>query len=127
MKLKFKTVYEGKLIDCYLVDELVFVDAILLCRYETDIISCANLRVPLKDAPVFQYIGKKDINDEEIYCGHQLVDENVEKDEKPKEYTVIWEEMVSGFALLNQWNQLFSCDQRVNYMKIIGHSALEKK
>jgi hypothetical protein len=126
MEYKFKTVHKGKLVDCYLMKDLVFIEANLLCRYETDNVSCANLSELLKDAPVFQYIGKKDSEGEEIYCGHELImpDETLEKDQQPKRYKVIFEEMVSGFVLENEWNQIFHCDDRVRLMKIGGHSGL---
>lgn len=88
-----------------------------------------DLRRPLKYSPVFQYIGKKDMDGKEIYCGHSLImpDEKLEENEQPKKYKVIFEEMCSAFVFENDWNQIFHCDDRCRLMRIFDHSALEKR
>jgi hypothetical protein len=70
MEYKFKTVYDGKLIECY--PDLRNNDITNYFGNSIGLIKpMPGISAPV--LPIFQYTDKKDIDGEEVYCGHKVI------------------------------------------------------
>ena len=98
MEYKFKTNYKEKLVDCYIFGNDIYIRQ--TCGECSDMIvsglrigvvkEVKNINEPV--LPILQYIGKKDCDGDEIYCGFILNYENYFAE-------VVWDDERAAFDL----------------------------
>jgi hypothetical protein len=123
MEYKFKALYDGSLIPCIPVESN---NLILRIVFSPEFLKIGRLREEtgwredLPVLPIFQYTGKKDKHDKDIYCGHIVKYNN-------DICTVMWDRIFALYRVIKKENGHI-CGTLMNsetHMEIIGHEAIK--